>query len=74
MHDTDFSQSRCDSCSEPAGFITPVGLLCADHAISATLSQTDSEDRWMPVPLHRETTIDLTKEDSKGSLEAARLS
>jgi hypothetical protein len=30
-----------------------MGLLCADHAMAATLSQEKGDDRWMPVPVHQ---------------------
>lgn len=41
----------CASCDEPARFITPVGLFCGTHAMSATLHQEKGSDRWMPVPI-----------------------
>ena len=47
------TKKRCESCERPAGFITPLGLLCADHAMAATLDQEKGDDRWMPVPVHK---------------------
>ena len=43
----------CARCEKTAGFITPLGFLCADHAMAATLSQEKGDDRWMPVPVHQ---------------------
>jgi hypothetical protein len=43
----------CAWCEMTGEFITPLGLLCADHAMAATLSQEKSDDRWMPVPVHQ---------------------
>jgi hypothetical protein len=43
----------CARCEKTGGFITPLGLLCADHAMAATLSQEKGDDRWMPVPVHQ---------------------
>jgi hypothetical protein len=52
-HVTDESTKKhCSSCEKPAGFITPLGLLCADHAMAATLNQEKGDDRWMPVPVN----------------------
>ena len=42
----------CAKCEKTGGFITPLGLLCADHAMAATLSQEKGDDRWMPVPVN----------------------
>ncbi len=42
---------RCASCSQPASFITPVGMFCADHAMAETLNQGANAERWMPVPI-----------------------
>lgn len=47
------TKKHCEWCEKPAGFITPLGLLCADHAMAATLNQEKSDDRWMPVPAHK---------------------
>jgi hypothetical protein len=44
----------CARCENIGGFITPLGLLCADHAMAATLSQEKGDDRWMPVPVHQD--------------------
>jgi hypothetical protein len=47
------TKKHCEWCEKPAGFITPLGLLCADHAMAATLNQEKGDDRWMPVPAHK---------------------
>lgn len=47
------AKKHCAWCEKPAGFITPLGLLCADHAMAATLSQEKGDDRWMPVPVNK---------------------
>ncbi len=47
------TKKHCEWCEKPAGFITPLGLLCADHAMAATLNQEKGDDRWMPVPVHK---------------------
>lgn len=47
------TKKHCAWCEKPAGFITPLGLLCADHAMAATLNQEKGDDRWMPVPAHK---------------------
>lgn len=47
------TKKRCAWCEKPAGFITPLGLLCADHAMAATLNQEKGDDRWMPVPVRK---------------------
>jgi len=53
-HITDESTKKhCSWCEKPAGFITPLGLLCADHAMAATLNQEKGDDRWMPVPVNK---------------------
>lgn len=50
---TESAKKHCAQCEKPAGFITPLGLLCADHAMAATLNQEKGDDRWMPVPVHK---------------------
>lgn len=47
------TKKHCEWCEKPAGFITPLGLLCADHAMAATLNQEKGDDRWLPVPVHK---------------------
>ncbi len=47
------TKKHCELCEKPAGFITPLGLLCADHAMAATLNQERGGDRWMPIPAHK---------------------
>ncbi len=47
------TKKHCEWCEKPAGFITPLGLLCADHAMAATLNQEKGDDRWMPIPAHK---------------------
>lgn len=34
--------SKCSKCQLPAVFITPIGMLCADHALSEMTLDEDS--------------------------------
>lgn len=48
-------QLKCSKCSAPAVFMTPVGRLCGEHALLATVYQAPSAEKWSPIVMRSRT-------------------
>lgn len=53
----------CAVCRRPATFLTPVGLMCPDHALLAALNQPAVGDQWMPIRTRRTEALDGSPEE-----------
>ena len=40
---------RCTICRRPALFITPLGLMCRQHALTETINRQADSEKWTPV-------------------------
>jgi hypothetical protein len=43
----------CHVCNKRAGFMTPLGLMCGEHALMASVYGPEEEPGWMPIRIHR---------------------
>lgn len=60
---------RCRVCARNAHFLTPLGLMCKDHALLAAVDLADESESWLPIRIREpalgtdtELLVDLTPE------------